>query len=74
MRGDTGKFRCDECRKVLDLEEDGGFDCGASHWFCWLCQEKLENREAVIEARIERKHGVVLSSNSIHFLAHYAHT
>jgi hypothetical protein len=68
-RGRSGKFRCDECKRILDLLEDGGDDCGASHWFCYRCLEGMENKAAVIEARIERKHGVLPSSNAIFHLA-----
>jgi hypothetical protein len=71
MRGDTGRFRCDECRKVFDMIEDGGDDTGESNWFCWRCQHAIESREAIIAGRIESKHGVVISSHHAHLLAHY---
>lgn len=69
MRGQSGKFRCDECRRVLDLIDQGGDDCGASHWFCYRCLEAIENREAVIEARIDRKYHVVISNDDLRRLA-----
>lgn len=71
-RGQTGRFRCDECKRVYDLMEDGGDDCGGSHWFCYRCLERIENRVAVIEARIERKHGVLISSTALFVLASLA--
>jgi len=72
-RGDRGQFRCDECRKVYVTIKDGGTDCGpgGSNWLCWVCQERIENLAAVIESRIERKHGVLIDSTALHMLAHY---
>lgn len=70
MRGQTGKFRCDECKRVLDLEDQGGDDCGGSHWFCYRCLERMENRAAVIEARMERKHGSLPTNDALFRLAY----
>jgi len=68
-RAQSGRFRCDECEHVFDLMEDGGDDCGSSHWFCYRCLESIENRMAVIEARIERKHHVLPASSIIFALS-----
>jgi hypothetical protein len=69
MRGQSGRFRCDKCKRTFDLMEDGGDDCGSSHWFCCGCLEGIENRMATIEARMERKHRVLPTSNILFALA-----
>ena len=63
-RGQSGRFRCDECRCV-SRNEDGGPDLGESHWFCARCDERIQNRIAILAARAERKHqGMTLSSGA----------
>jgi uncharacterized CHY-type Zn-finger protein len=69
QRASTGRFRCDECHRVKDLQKDGGADCGGSHFFCFDCLDKLETREAIIQDRYDRKKHVVLSGAVIQFLA-----
>lgn len=65
MRARNGTFRCDRCRRVFDLMQDGGSDCGGSHWFCERCLDILETREAIIQNRYDRKKHIMLSSQAI---------
>lgn len=71
-KGTSNRFRCDHCRRTFDIFEDGGDDCGGSHWFCYWCLEKLEYRASIIEARINRRHPKVTVDNTALFVLAYS--